>query len=75
MIHSIEIEMPIIQSPKQYIYFHKRAYPKELDRKNFARFLSHLTIQEKVSFSTQNSHREITFVSHGVNPLTNKKKS
>ena len=39
---------------RRYILFHGRRHPKELDESDVASFLSHLTVEKKVSASTQN---------------------
>lgn len=52
--YSIRTEQSYIQWIRQYIFFHNKRHPSELDNSHIESFLSHLATQRNVSSSTQN---------------------
>lgn len=52
--YSYSTEKSYVQWTKQYIYFHNRTHPAELDATHVLKFLDHLVNRRNVSPSTQN---------------------
>lgn len=52
--YSYSTEKSYVQWTKQYIYFHNRTHPAELDSTHVLKFLDHLVNRRHVSPSTQN---------------------
>ena len=52
--YSIATERQYIYWMKQYIYYHHKKHPKDMNEVHVQAFLTHLAVNRKISASTQN---------------------
>ncbi len=52
--YSIRTEAAYVKWIKRYIIFHNKRHPNEMAEKEINAFLTHLTVEQRVSASTQN---------------------
>ncbi|PIS27780.1 MAG: hypothetical protein COT43_08775 [Candidatus Marinimicrobia bacterium CG08_land_8_20_14_0_20_45_22] len=57
--YSYRTEQAYVLWITQYILFHNKRHPKDMNEMEIRQFLNHLAVNRNVSASTQNSPREI----------------